>query len=97
MPDDHEATAIQPGTGEPWPHPWEPQDHCYIHGYEPVIGEPYILCGECHHCYRTADELVLYFWDLVRLANGEQDMELPSGEPVKPDDILFCPLCLHDF
>lgn len=96
MPEDSKPTPVHPVIGEPWPHPWDPHDHCFMHGCEPITGEPYIICGECGHCYRTADELVLYFWGLVRLNNGE-DFERPTGTPVAADDILFCPLCLHDF
>lgn len=97
MLEDREPMNIQPLAGADWPHPWDPGDHCYIHGCEPIWGEPYMICGECQHCYRTSEELLLYFWGLVRLANNDPDMDRPEDYPVKADDVLFCPLCLHDF
>lgn len=90
------ASEDRESRGEPWPHPWDLADHCHFHGHEPICGEPYLICGECGHCYMTSNDLVRYFWNLVRLS-GKAILCYPTGEPVNADDILFCPLCSHGF
>jgi hypothetical protein len=62
--------------------------HCAWHNVdEDAVG--YRLCGECLHTYPTAAELIFEYW-----ANAPDD--LPYAE-ITADQILFCPLCSHDF
>lgn len=60
------------------------QSRCEIHGTFEDIDDPYIVCGECGHVYRTARELE----DADYVITAEWDMAA---------DILICPLCTHDF
>jgi hypothetical protein len=67
------------------------EDACWFHHRcEPTREHDYQLCTECWHVYRTKWELLAAY-----ITNAP-----PECQPVKslhPDDIAFCPLCLHDF
>lgn len=74
--------------------PWELE--CAIHGFEPASSS-FRVCGECHHAYRSAEELVWRDFEVrveVAKAFGE---EWKSLEPCAVDDIHVCPYCTHDF
>lgn len=58
--------------------------HCAIHGVDEP-GPGYLRCFECGHLYRTAVDLA-----------AEYHAQGGSGL-FDPDQIRFCPLCLHDF
>lgn len=66
-------------------------DHCYVHGYEPLPKEWYRICVECWHCFITKEELVAKDLE-IRRACGD-----PTAEPMDPDQIYICPVCTHDF
>lgn len=71
-------------------HPLHRVVYCYTHDtLEPLGADPYVVCGECLHVYRTEAELValyntLGFPFLMR--------ELKHG-----DEVTFCQFCMHDF
>lgn len=79
-------------TAPSWPHPWPFAEHCHWHDrHEPVPDSgAYIVCGECGHVYVTALELLKTFAD-----EAPADHEIDGDMTAK--DIMFCPLCLHDF
>jgi hypothetical protein len=68
-----------------------PDEHCYIH----LIDEPdepnYRICGECHHVYRSAEELVEAERDNYPWTNAKV-----VGDHEEPP-MYACPLCTHDF
>ena len=77
--------------------------HCATHNVDEHIGSSYfVVCFECNHVYRTADELLDTFNAIGRqmyeecVANG-WDCCLPFEDQVDPEAIHFCPLCSHDF
>ena len=80
--------------------------HCHVHNLDEHIGVAYfIICFECNHVYKTADELLDTFNAIGRqsyqecVANewrGWGDC-LPFEDVVDPNAIHFCPLCQHDF
>ena len=61
---------------------------CWIcHRFESFNGEePYIVCFECGHVYHEPQDLVDSY---------EKEVEWKWEE--SPDQIPFCPECLHDF
>jgi hypothetical protein len=65
------------------------EDHCALHGYEPVPPIYYVICGECRHVFVTANELV----EADRAVR--RDCGLPDV-PQRPNTITVCPLCTHD-
>lgn len=85
---DREERCSICGHGET--HPLHSVVHCYHHDeLEPLGEDPYVVCVECLHVYRTETELIeLYntmaqpFW-LVPVEHG--------------DEITFCQFCMHDF
>lgn len=62
---------------------------CFWHGFEPVPDNAYLVCGECGHCWVTADDLM----EAVRLICAAIGATVPSG----PALVYHCPLCAHDF
>jgi hypothetical protein len=81
-----------------------PDDGCAIHGYEPLPETYFRVCGECGHCFTTAEELI----DADRklrdeIAAFEAAHPWPGIEPTPmvyhedAEDITICPLCTHDF
>lgn len=50
--------------------------------------DPFEVCFECGHVYRTADEMIYEY-----TSNGQDDY----GPDVSVEEIPFCPLCLHDW
>jgi len=54
--------------------------------------EPYTVCFECGHVFRTDRELVDEYNKFSYYDEGwHRVVDLP------PHEIPFCPLCLHDF
>lgn len=87
-------------------------DHCWHHGYEPIPQAYYIVCTECGHCYRTAEELLdLHNGVLLTILAAEGvapeavavaghygfDVQRRVGLEIDPAAVHFCPLCTHDF
>jgi hypothetical protein len=78
--------------------------YCWHHmAYENSAGVVYRICGECHHVYRTPEDIVRTFneegrimaakWnDLLLVDIDVREMTLDEGE-----HIGFCPHCLHDW
>lgn len=112
--DPGEQVAALLGVPQPTPPHgpgWVGPDNCYIHGYEPLPADPYIVCMECGHCYATVDALrAAYRREIERVAERSW-REAISGCPfieglhaeidplvVPPaEDIHFCQECTHDF
>jgi hypothetical protein len=63
---------------------------CFWHGEEPIPEGAYLVCAECGHCYVTADDL------LVAHREMRKEIGLPP-HVATPSEILYCPLCAHDF
>lgn len=59
---------------------------------EPLPAEYYQVCGECGHVYVTAADLVAAYVVMV----GDR-ASMIRVDDVKPEEIYFCQLCLHDF
>lgn len=66
--------------------------HCYWHNVDEPAEGAYRVCGECGHVYRTAEALRAAFMDELAPDLGD----LP-GMPPLADEILGCPMCLHDW
>lgn len=62
--------------------------HCWVHHVNEPWAGAHIVCFECAHVYRTAQDLLDAF-------NREMPEECPPA--TSTDDIGFCPECLHDF
>jgi hypothetical protein len=60
------------------------------HRCEPERLGDYLLCSECWHVYRTAEELQQEY-----VSNAPPEHRVITPPPA--DEIAFCPLCLHDF
>lgn len=75
-----------------WPFAYSPDDHCEIHGYEPIPpnGNYHRICGECHHVFLTAEELVDKDAAMFRSVTGKLRRD-------RPENIKICPECTHDF
>lgn len=83
-------TGVEP-RGEPWPYDWPPSEHCHWHeAHEPIPENAYTVCGECMHVYATAEELIAAYID-------NAPPNTPNLDTIKVTDIMFCPLCMHDF
>lgn len=61
---------------------------CLICGmFETFDGqEPYLVCFECGHVYRSSLDLV-----------DDYERDIDWSWEGSPDEIPFCPNCLHDF
>lgn len=81
---------------------------CYFHGEEPIPEGAYRVCGECWHCYNTAEDLIAednrVREDMRLHANWRalgyrsyDDMASGLQPATTADNILFCPLCTHDW
>lgn len=73
-----------------WPYAYSTDEHCAIHGYEPIPEEYYHICGECHHVFVTAEELVEKDAAMYRTVTGKLRRS-------RPEDIDICPECTHSF
>lgn len=80
------------------------EEQCWHHGREPVPDGAYLVCGECGHCYVTADDLRREYrlMDERCMASPWYDAtsELWAVDPLvvpTADEIYACPLCAHDF
>lgn len=58
---------------------------------EPVTDETYEVCFECGHVYETEQDLIDTEYET---AQSYEDQAIPKQKGI---DILYCPLCLHDF
>ena len=68
----------------------EIDDWCGVHGYEPINGTAYLICGECMHAFMTAEELIG--------ADAAVRAELGiGGVAERAEDITVCPHCTHSF
>jgi hypothetical protein len=90
---------IPPWCGESHPHFSHPgcegvsdDEWCWHHNRsEPTPeGGAYRICGECFHCFNTEADLLA----ADRTMRTEVGL---SGVAVSGDDVLYCPLCSHDF
>jgi len=64
--------------------------YCIIHDrMEARYG--YLLCFECGHMYKTRLGLL---WAHVRCQVSHRVLPIKLS---RPKNIVFCPLCLHDF
>lgn len=63
-------------------------DHCAVHGHEPVPPRYHLLCGECGHVFVTAQELLD--------AHNVRCLEVDAPYAASADDVLVCPVCTHD-
>lgn len=79
---------------------------CYSHHeYEDASGEIYLMCFECKHVYRTAEDLVnAYNREATVMADrwagllvGAAPPPVRNLGPDQADLIGFCQFCLHDF
>jgi hypothetical protein len=65
--------------------------HCWSHGVDEVTMPAFIICFECNHVYRTAEELQLLY-------ATNAPFHLPREQKfLSVEQIHFCPLCMHDF
>lgn len=74
-------------------------DYCALHGYEPIPPNVFRVCGECHHAYATAEDLLAAdreITDELRQHNPGYDTAEWSYA-THPDQVHCCPLCCHDF
>jgi hypothetical protein len=90
---------------------WIGPDNCFIHGYEPIPGGYYTICGECGHVYGTPEALRAAYRREIERITAEFQRQINAGgtlaggllaeiDPlvVPPaEDIPFCQECLHDF
>lgn len=76
------STTSPPSPGDDW---------CYSCNRSEPIPEAgaYLVCGECFHCFDTADDLMA----AVRKMAAEIGVQAPASA----DEVYFCPLCAHDF
>lgn len=79
---------------------------CYSHHeYEDASGEIYLVCGECLHIYRSAEDLVnAYNHEANVMADRWAELLVGAAPPpvrnLTPEQanlIGFCQFCLHDF
>lgn len=89
-----------------------PARHCAEHEIDEFAFKPYLICGECFHCFKSGFELwrvyVGEFYGCVWRAwrkgwappgTGWVDgARALVGVPFsRPSRIAWCPHCLHDF
>lgn len=95
--------------------PHEPTDecepvHCYSHHVDEYARDPYLVCGECFHVYRSAQELrrayqrqSLRIWWAGERKIFSSDwhvgllLVLRRVITIRTKDIFFCQHCIHDF
>lgn len=77
---------------------------CYGHmECEPTPDDVLIICGECFHVFANAEELLEMHNAASKKAHEtcKEDGWLGSDEEWRPitdpDDVYFCPVCVHDF
>lgn len=71
---------------------------CAIHGYEPLNGTEFKVCGECHHAFKTEADLLYEHNKLIaEIAVTEQNRDLLRNMTPDPRRVYACPLCTHDF
>lgn len=79
-----------PNPGQP-PSPGE--DWCYsCNRSEPIPPDgAFWVCGECHHCWPTADDFIIDVRQMLEEVGGrvELDVQVLKAWP-------FCPRCSHD-
>lgn len=67
-----------------------PDQHCWSHDEDEPLDEPcYIACLECHHGYKSANELLIEHNIILKSMNISPEDN--------PEEVFTCPLCLHDF
>lgn len=69
----------------------ECEHFCWEHNRHEDYGpDSYLVCFECHHVFRTEEELIE--------GHNRQLEEAPHSIPVTSGDQVFCcPHCIHDF
>lgn len=82
-----------------------PDSYCFIHDkVELVDDDTYLVCMECGHAYQRESDIIdldintregiVKVTKRDRWAVGAVDIDT---SPRIIDEILFCPLCLHDW
>lgn len=64
---------------------------CFWHGPEPIPEGAFRVCGECWHCWPTADDFEADVETMFAEVGVYGEL---SGDPI---DLPYCPLCAHDF
>lgn len=64
--------------------------YCAIHERIEPETDSSITCMECWHTYSSGDNLIDVFYVFYAKVK-------PAKEIISPDEVPFCPLCLHDF
>lgn len=77
-------------------------DYCAIHGYEPIPAGAFRVCGECWHCYVSAEVLIdAHNQVMDDLRRAEEAQGYPTGADwrhvSRPDEVHCCPMCTHDW
>lgn len=83
------------------------QKWCAIHGHETVSEYPYLVCGECGHCFETSDDLMkehnrvmeefgLLEAERAHVANTMDGQTYKGQWELTPEKVYICPFCAHD-